>query len=137
MAKPARQRRPRGQIRPRDGVFQVILFAGRDPLTGHKLYLRETVDSEPAARRMLTKLIAQVDEQTHPKTRATFRVAMDKWLRTHDVEETTRASYAEYARVHLYPAFGDVPVGRLTAEVLEEFTPSCAGKHSAGCLTCG
>ena len=33
------------------------------------------------------------------------------------VEETTRASYVEYARVHLYPAFGDVPVGPVTAEV--------------------
>jgi integrase len=70
---------------------------------------------------MLTKLIGQVDEQKHPKTRTTFRVAMDKWLRTHEVEETTRASYVEYARVHLYPAFGDAPVGRVTAEVLEEF----------------
>jgi integrase len=31
------------------------------------------------------------------------------------------SSYVEYARAHLYPAFGDVPVGRVTAEVLEEF----------------
>jgi integrase len=105
------RRRPRGQIQPRGGAFQVILFAGRDPLTGYKLYLRQTATTEVEARRTLTKLVARVDEQKHPKTRATFRVAMDEWLRTHEVEETTRASYVEYARVHLYPAFGDVPVG--------------------------
>jgi len=29
---------------------------------------------------------------------------MEAWLRTHEVEETTRASYEQYARVHLYPA---------------------------------
>jgi integrase len=121
MPKSSRDRRPRGQIRQRGDAFQVSVFAGYDPITGRRLYLRETAQTEPAAPRALTKLIGQVDEQKHPKTRATFRVAMDKWLRTHEVEETTRASYAEYARVHLYPAFGDVPVGRVTAEVLEEF----------------
>jgi integrase len=85
-------------VRQRGNSFQVVVFAGRDPL--------------------LTRLLAQVDEQKqHPKTRATFRVAMDEWLRTHEVEVTTRASYVEYARVHLYPAFGDVPVGPVTAEV--------------------
>ena len=33
--------------RPRGDAFQVILFAGRDPLTGQKLYLRQTVATEP------------------------------------------------------------------------------------------
>jgi hypothetical protein len=46
---------------------------------------------------------------------------MDAWLRIHEVEETTRASYEEYARVHLYPAFGDAPVGKVSARQLEEF----------------
>jgi integrase len=46
---------------------------------------------------------------------------MEAWLRTHEVEETTRASYEQYARVHLYPAFGDVPVGEVSTRLLEEF----------------
>ena len=32
---------------------------------------------------------------------------MDAWLRVLDVEESTRESYEQYARNHLYPAFGD------------------------------
>ena len=115
------KRRQRGSIRQRGGSFLVEVYAGRDPLTGRKLYLRESTTDESEVDKILTRLLSQVDEQKYPKTRATFRVAMDKWLRTHEVEETTRESYVEYARVHLYPAFGDVPVGRVTAEVLEEF----------------
>ena len=46
---------------------------------------------------------------------------MEAWLRTHEVEETTRASYEMYARVHLYPAFGDEPIGKVSPRLLEEF----------------
>jgi integrase len=99
----------------------VIVFAGHDPLSKRWMYLRETVTTEAAAKKALTRLVVQVDAQKHPKTRASFRMAMDTWLRTHDVEETTRASYEQYARVHLYPAFGDEPVSRVTTQVLEEF----------------
>lgn len=92
----------------------MIVFSGYDPLTGRRLYLRETVSTEPAARKTLTRLTAQVDAEKQPKTRASFQVAMDTWLRTHDVEETTHVGYEQYARVHLYPAFGDEPVSRVS-----------------------
>ena len=122
-------------IRQRGNSFQVVVFAGRDPLTKRKLYLRESTTDEREAEKIRTRLLAQVDAHRHSKTRATFRVAMDKWLRTHDVEETTRASYEQYARVHLYPAFGDQPVGRVTTQLLEEFyaelrrcSARCAGR---------
>lgn len=45
---------------------------------------------------------------------------MEAWLRVHDIEETTRQGYESYARLYLYPAFGDEPVGRITARVWEE-----------------
>lgn len=120
MAQPAAKRRSRGGIRQRGASFQVIVFAGRDPLTGRKLYLRESTTDEAEARRILRRLTAQVDEQRHAKTNASFRVAMEAWLRTHEVEETTRTSYEQYARVHLYPAFGDQPIGKVTTQLLEE-----------------
>lgn len=108
-------------IRKRGRSYQVIVFAGHDPLTGRELRLRESTTDEAEARRILRRLTAQVDAQRHPKTNATFRTAMEAWLRTHEVEETTRASYEQYARVHLYPAFGDVPIGKVNARLLEEF----------------
>jgi hypothetical protein len=108
-------------IRRRGDSFQVVVYAAIDPLTGRKLHLRESTNDEAEAQRILRRLTAQVDQQRHAKTNATFQTATDAWLRTHEVEETTRASYEEYARVHLYPAFGDVPVGKVSARQLEEF----------------
>ena len=108
-------------IRKRGRSYQVIVFAGRDPLTGRELRIRRSTTDEAEAKRILRKLTAQVDEQRHAKTNASFRTTMEAWLRTHEVEETTRASYEQYARVHLYPAFGDVPIGKVNARLLEEF----------------
>lgn len=99
----------------------VEVFAGRDRLTGRKLYLRESTSCECEAEKIRTRLLAQVDARKHSTTRATFRVAMDKWLRTHDVEETTRVGYEQYPRTHLHPVCGDVSIGRVTAELLEDF----------------
>jgi integrase len=46
---------------------------------------------------------------------------MEAWLRVQELEETTRQSYEGYARLYLYPAFGDEPIGKVTARTLEEF----------------
>ena len=62
---------------------------------------------------------AQVDEQRHARTKASFRVAMQAGPRVHEIEETTREGYATYARLYLYPAFGDEPVGKISARFLE------------------
>lgn len=40
----------------------VEVFASRDPLTGRKLYLRESTMVEAETRTILTRLLAQVDE---------------------------------------------------------------------------
>jgi integrase len=111
------------------------VYAGLDPLTGRRLYLRESTADEAEARRILRRLTTQVDGQRHARTNASFRVAMDAWLRTHEVEETTHASYEQYARVHLYPAFGDEPIGKVTARLLEEFYAElhrCSARCTAG-----
>src|SRR5882757_5382932 len=104
-------------IRRRGNSLQVIVYAGVDPVTGRKLYLRESRTDEKDA---LTRLCAQVDEQRHAKTNATFQAAMEKWLRIHEIDPSTRDSYEVYARLHLYPVFGKVSVGRISPEMLEE-----------------
>jgi integrase len=107
----------------------VSVYAGLDPLTGRRLYLRESTADEAEARRILTRLRARVDEQRHAKTNATFRTAMDAWLRTHEVEETTRATYEQYARKYFYPAFGDEAIGKVTTRLIEGF---CAELRRCG-----
>ncbi len=96
------------------------MYAGQDPVTGRRLYLRESTTSEPEARRILRRLTAQVDEARHAKTNASFRYAMDAWLRVHELDDTTRALYERYGHLHLYPVLGDEPVGRVSTQVLEE-----------------
>ena len=108
-------------IRKRGRSYQVIVFAGPRPADRPRVADPALDTDEAEAKRILRKLTAQVDEQRHPKTNASFRTTMEAWLRTHEVEETTRASYEQYARVHLYPAFGDVPIGKVNARLLEEF----------------
>ena len=66
-----------GAIRQRGRSFQVIVYAGLDPLTGRKLYLRESTTDEAEATRILRRLTAQVDEQRHAKTNASFRTPME------------------------------------------------------------
>ena len=113
--------RPRGTIRQRGSSFQVAVYAGMDPVTGRRLYLRETTATKQEAQRTLRRLTSQVDEERHAKTQATFRTAMEAWLRTHELDDTTRAMYQRYGTKHIYPVFGDAPVGRVSARVLEEF----------------
>jgi integrase len=119
VAKVAGKTRQRGSIRRRGNSLQVLVYAGVDPLTGQRMYLSDSTTDEAEAERILTRLLAQVDEQRHAKTRATFRAAMTEWLQLHEVEESTRESYETYARLYLYPAFGDEPVGKISARVLE------------------
>jgi integrase len=99
----------------------VLVYAGLDPLTGKEIRVTESAGTEAEAKAILRRLRAQVDEQRAPKTKASFRAAMDAWLRVLDVEASTRESYEEYARNHLYPAFGDEPISRVTTQVLETF----------------
>ena len=120
MAKKVGNGRQRGHIRKRGNSYQVLMYAGIDPLTGKELRLTASTTDEAEAHRILKRFRAQVDEQSRARTKATFRAAMEAWLRVHDIEETTRQGYESYARLYLYPAFGDEPVGTITARALEE-----------------
>jgi hypothetical protein len=97
------------------------MYAGVDPLTGRELRLTESTTDEAEAKRILKRFRAQVDEQSHARTKATFRAAMEAWLRVHDIEETTREGYEAYARLYINPAFGDESIGKVSARLLEEF----------------
>ncbi len=112
------QRRPRGHIRERRGKLQVLVYAGLDPVTGRQRYLAETVSTRDEAERTLTRLLHQVDEQRNPNTRATVGYLLDRWLAVADLELSTRAGYQSLIDRHLRPALGDVPLRRLTVDLL-------------------
>ncbi len=117
-------RRGRGSIRRRGNSLQVRVYSGVDPVTGKDLYLSETVrGTDKAARRRaekaMTKLQARVDRQRAPSTSVSFSYAIDEWLRSADIEPTTRHGYVGYIERMIRPALGDVPVNKLNARMLE------------------
>lgn len=115
-----RDQRQRGQIRQRGGTFLVTVYAGQDPLTGKRLYLNGTADTAARAKKLLTKLCTQVDEQRHARTRIPMREVLDSWLRTHEAETTTLDGYRGYIERTIQPTLGDAPVSAITVRVLEE-----------------
>ena len=114
-------RRARGHVRRRGGSFQVLVYAGVDPLTGKDHYLTESTRDEGQAQKILTRLLAQVDERRNPRTRATLGAALEAWLRTHEAEESTLDGYRGYVRRTIEPGLATVPLAKLTPQVLEEF----------------
>ena len=128
-------KRERGHIRQRGNSYQVLVYGGVDQLTGKELRLTGSAPTLAEAERLRTRLLADADEQLHPKTKATFRVAMEKWLRIHEVDDSTRESYEGYARHHFYPVFGNLPIGKLDSDMLEEFYAElrrCGGRCRDG-----
>ncbi len=112
--------RQRGHIRKRGNSYQVLLYAGVDPLTGRELRMVESTTDRAEATRILNRMRAEVQAQQHARTRATLGAALDAWLRVHEVEANTREGYEAYSRLYIKPALGEVPVGKVTAKMLED-----------------
>jgi integrase len=103
----------------------VQVYAGRDPVSGKRHYLTETVPAGPTAakdaEKARTRLLGQVDERKNPRTRATVNQLLDRWLTVVELEENTRAAYDSYMRHHIRPVLGTLPLTRLDTETLESF----------------
>jgi integrase len=121
MAKANGSGRARGHIRRRGRSFQVLVYAGVDPVTGKPHRLTASTTDEKQAHRILRRFIHQLDEQTHARTNATFGDAVDAWLRVHEVDANTAADYEAMARLYIKPGLGNVPLSRITAQSLEQF----------------
>ncbi len=116
----SKRRRPRGHIRELpSGSFQVIVYAGTDPLTKKPRYIRETLKTYGAAEVALTRLQGQVDQTRHPKTDITLGQAIGRWLDIAKLEDTTRDRYDDLVRLYITPVLGDLAARKLDAELLE------------------
>jgi integrase len=79
-----------GHIRKRGNNYQVIVYAGRDPITKRELYLRETARSEDEAERIRDRLIDQVEAGNAADGRATVKQLLDRWLAGAELEAHLR-----------------------------------------------
>jgi len=123
----ARQRgRDRGQIEDLpSGSLRVTVYAGVDPLTKRRHYLREVIAAGPTARAEAEKarrrLVVQVDEQRSPRTAATVGQLLDQHFELLEVDPGTLGTYRSLATSHIVPLIGNVTVGALRAAVFDSF----------------
>jgi integrase len=103
----------------------VRVYAGIDPVSKKKHFLVETVPAGPSAardaERARTRLLNQVDERRNPRTKATVKQLLDRWLEVVELETTTRNSVVGRLNRNVRPVLGPVSVSRLDAETLESF----------------
>lgn len=107
--------RQRGNIEERGGALRVRLYAGTDPATRRQVYLRATItgtDKEAyrKAEDKLSEFRAQVLRQRSAASAVPFSHAIDEWLRTSEIEASTRKTYLGYVANHIKPVLGGVPV---------------------------
>lgn len=118
--------RKRGRIEERGANLRVVVYAGMDPVTGRRAYLRETVKgNDKAARRqankVMTRLLAEVDKQRATESSIPLAHVIDEWLRVAELEDGTREMYRGYLNRNIRPVLGDIPARKLTARDLETF----------------
>jgi integrase len=117
--------RRRGAIRERGRSIQVRVSAGQDPVTGKRLYLTETIPgTDKAAYRkadkVLVRFLRRLDVARTVESAVSFREASSEWLKSTELEESTRADYDGYLRRTLLPAIGDTPLRDLNPRILEQ-----------------
>src|SRR6266508_1015042 len=127
----------RGHIQERaNGTYRVHVYAGRDPVTKQPIYLRGTAKDRREAERLRTKFLHQVDEQRAPNTSATLGYLLDRWFEVAELELTTRHAYEGYMRRTIRPVLGELPLRKVTVDVLDRFYADLR-KHGAGpCQRC-
>ena len=142
-------KRTKGSIeRLPSGALRVSVYAGIDPVTGRRHYLKETVEPGPRAERdaeaVRTRLVSEVAERRSPRTAATVDQLLDRYLDQLDRAPNTLRLYRGYVRNHISPLLGHLKVGQLDAEVLDSFYAElrrcrahCSGRRQVDHRTSG
>lgn len=108
----------------RPGSWELVIGAGRDPMTGRYRQVRRTVrGTKRDARAALAELASEVAKGRHGGTEATVGELLDRWLALvePDLSPTTAANYRRYVEHRIRPALGDVQVTKLEPDRLDAF----------------
>jgi integrase len=108
----------------KDGVWEVRVYLGRDPVTGNPRQLSKTVrGSARDADDVLRDLIAKHGGASSDGVGATFGQLLDLWLEECerlDRSPTTIRNYKSQIEKGIRPALGKVKLSRLSAKNLDE-----------------
>ncbi len=128
-----------GHVEPLKRGFRAVVYAGKDPITSRKIYIKETHPTRVAAEDAKNRLIAQVESDRVPGQAATVAYLLDRWVEVADHELTTRETNEGYIRRTLKPALGEMPLRKLQHRVdildrlythLRRCNALCDGVHS-------
>lgn len=123
--------RQRGSIRRHRDALQVRVSAGKDPVTGDRIVLTESVPIErpgnerseraalKEAEKARTRLQGEADSLKVARTKSTFGALVDQWLPQAEIDPTTRMNYEWMIRDHIRPVLGDVPLVLLMRDAPE------------------
>jgi integrase len=119
-----RRRRARGRIEVLpSGAMRVSVYAGLNPISKQRHYLREVVPAGPKAaaqaEKARTRLLSEVDDRRSARTNATLDQLLDRYLDVLKIEDTTRAGYERLIRRHIRPVLGTLPIGRVNGETVD------------------
>lgn len=117
----------------RSGSWRVHVYAGKDPLTGKQLYLRETVPDEDQAAIVLGKLLEKAAAGRTPETGATVERLLEVYMEVADLDPSTRIAYLGYIRRTINPALGHLKLRRLRGPLLDKLY---AKLRRCGNITC-
>ncbi len=110
-----------GYIRQRGNAWQVIVHAGRDPLTGKRRNLTGTARTKREAQALRAQLVNQANEGRRPPTDATLTQLLERWFEMADLAWSTRVTYRGYLDRTILPALGHMPLRRLDTATIDRF----------------
>ena len=121
-----RRQRDRGRIETLpSGSLRVVVYAGLNPVTGQRHYLKEVIPAGPRAGTLAeavrTRLLSEVDEKRNARTNATVEQLLARHLDVLHVEDTTRTGYERVVRLYIGPVLGSLAIGRLDGEIIDAF----------------
>jgi hypothetical protein len=105
-------------IKKRGNHWWVVVYAGRDPLTGKKRQKTGTAATKAQARQLEARLISEVGAGQHGgapgKTLAELLEAWFEWRPSvRPISPNTLVNYRRYADQKLLPALGRLPLNRV------------------------
>ncbi|MFL6184118.1 MAG: site-specific integrase, partial [Actinomycetes bacterium] len=121
-----------GFIRQRGNAWQVIVHAGRDPLTGKRRNLTGTARTKREAQALRARLLTQVNEGRRPVTDATVAQLLERWLEMADLAWSTRVTYRGYIERTILPTLGQLPLRRLDTATLDRFYTTLRTRGGTG-----
>jgi integrase len=106
--------------------WRVIVYAGRDPITGRKRQKSLSVATRAEAKQAEARLITEVGAGQHRGTaNRTVAELLGRWLKwrqsVRPISPTTVATYRGYIDRTIVPALGKLQLGRLDAATLDAF----------------